>query len=69
MRRGGVDYANIQTTAGVDQVHSTCASICAGLCAVQKGILTPCKRLITTQSYSIAKKRYGRRLRAYRIYK
>ncbi len=35
---------------------------------VQKGILTPCKRLITTQSYSIAKKRYGRRLRAYRIY-
>jgi len=36
---------------------------------VQKGILTPCKRLITTQSYSIAKKRYGRRLRAYRIYK
>ena len=36
---------------------------------VQKRILTPCKRLITTQSYSIAKKRYGRRLRAYRIYK
>ena len=64
-----MDCASIPATAGVDRVHSTCDSIYVGLCAVRKGILTPCKRLITTQSYSIAKKRYGRRLRAYRIYK
>jgi len=32
----GVDYASIQAVAGVDRVHSTCASICVSLCAGSK---------------------------------
>jgi hypothetical protein len=32
----GVDFCEIQAAAGVDRVHSICASICAGLYACSK---------------------------------
>ena len=33
---GGADFTSMQAAAGVDRVHSTCASICAGLYACSK---------------------------------
>jgi len=36
MLSAGVDFCEIQAAAGVDRVHSTCASICAGLYACSK---------------------------------
>ena len=39
----GVDFCEIQAAAGVDRVHSTCAS--AGLCACSKRDSNPCKKI------------------------
>jgi len=36
MMMAGADFTSMQAAAGVDQVHSTCASICAGLYACSK---------------------------------
>ena len=39
----GADFCEIQAAAGVDRVHSTCAS--AGLCACSKRDSNPCKKI------------------------
>ena len=48
---GGAGCMGVQAAAGVDRVHSTCASICAGLYACsKKRFQRHAKRLIATQS-------------------